>query len=169
MDPRQTRIAALKNALKERIVILDGAMGTMLQREEIQEATFRGTRFLNHPKDLRGNFDVLNITNPQIVQKVQRAYFEAGAEIIKTNTFNSNAISALDYGLESIVHELNVAGARSAREVADEFAAAQVWLMKMLPLLQPALENLDELLDVVGGAGPISHSEARFDQVANIA
>ena len=66
----------------------------------------------------------MNITNPQIVQKVQRAYLEAGAEIIKTNTFNSNAISALDYGLESIVHELNVAGARSAREVADEFAAA---------------------------------------------
>ena len=124
MDPRQTRIATLKDVLKERIVILDGAMGTMLQREDIQEATFRGTRFLNHPKDLRGNFDVLNITNPQIVQKVQRAYFEAGAEIIKTNTFNSNAISALDYGLESIVHELNVAGARSAREVADEFAAA---------------------------------------------
>ncbi len=124
LDPRQTRIATLKDVLKERIVILDGAMGTMLQREDIQEATFRGTRFLNHPKDLRGNFDVLNITNPQIVQKVQRAYFEAGAEIIKTNTFNSNAISALDYGLESIVHELNVAGARSAREVADEFAAA---------------------------------------------
>jgi len=99
-------------------------MGTMLQALRIEEPTFRGSRFLNHPKDLRGNFDVLNLTAPHIVQGVQRAYLEAGAEIIKTNTFNSNAISALDYGLETIVHELNVAGAKSAREVADEFEAA---------------------------------------------
>ena len=125
MNRRETRIAALKNLLKERIVILDGAMGTMLQRQEIDEAMFRGSRFPNHPKDLKGNYDVLNITAPQIPQGVQRAYLEAGADIIKTNTFNSNAISALDYGLENHIHELNVAGARIAREVADEFEAAE--------------------------------------------
>src|SRR6185312_15555447 len=101
-----------------------GAMGTMLQTQRLEEATFRGSQFLNHPKDLRQNYDVLNITQPHIVQDVQRQYLEAGADIIKTNTFNSNAISALDYGLEKHVHELNVAGARIAREVADEFAAA---------------------------------------------
>ncbi len=123
MDPRETRIAALKNLLRERIVILDGAMGTMLQSQQLEEPVFRGSEFLNHPRDLRGNFDVLNITAPHIVQAIQRAYFEAGADIIKTNTFNSNAISALDYGLENHVHALNVAGARIAREVADEFAA----------------------------------------------
>ncbi len=124
MDRRETRIAALKNLLKERIVILDGAMGTMLQAQQLDEATFRGSQFLKHPRDLRGNFDVLNITAPQIVQGIQRAYLEAGADIIKTNTFNSNAISALDYGLEQHVHALNIAGARIAREVADEYEAA---------------------------------------------
>ena len=124
MDQRETRNAALKNLLKERIVILDGAMGTMLQAQQLDEATFRGSQFLKHPRDLRGNFDVLNITAPQIVQAIQRAYLEAGADIIKTNTFNSNAISAMDYGLEQHIHELNVAGARIAREVANEYEAA---------------------------------------------
>ena len=123
MSTRETRITALKTLLQERIVILDGAMGTMLQAQQIEEHTFRGGEFLKHSRDLRGNFDVLNITAPHIVQAIQRAYFEAGADIIKTNTFNSNAISALDYGLENHVHALNVAGARIAREVADEFAA----------------------------------------------
>src|SRR5271169_4649919 len=99
-------------------------MGTMLQAQQLEEATFRGSQFVKHPKDLRQNYDVLNITAPQIVQAIQRAYLEAGADIIKTNTFNSNAISALDYGLEHHVHALNVAGARIAREVADEYEAA---------------------------------------------
>ena len=124
MDRRASRIAALKNLLKERIVILDGAMGTMIQAQQLDEAAFRGTQFPGHPRDLRGNFDVLNITQPQIVQGVQRAYLEAGADIIKTNTFNANGISALDYGLEGQVHAMNVAGAKIARQVADEFEAA---------------------------------------------
>jgi len=121
---RQARIAALKNLLKERIVILDGAMGTMIQAQQLDEATFRGSQFAKHPRDLRQNYDVLNITQPQIVQAIQRQYLEAGADIIKTNTFNSNAISTLDYGLENHVHELNLAGAQIARQVADEFEAA---------------------------------------------
>ncbi len=124
LDPRASRIAALKNLLRERIVILDGAMGTMLQAQQLDEATFRGEQFAKHPKDLRGNFDILNITQPHIVQAVQRAYLEAGADIIKTNTFNSNAISALDYGLEHHIHEMNFTGAKIARQVADEFEAA---------------------------------------------
>jgi len=124
LDRREARIAALKNLLKERIVILDGAMGTMLQAQQLDEATFRGTQFAKHARDLRQNYDVLNITQPHIVQAIQRQYLEAGADIIKTNTFNSNAISTLDYGLENHVHELNVAGAKIAREVADKFEAA---------------------------------------------
>src|SRR5882762_11123184 len=123
LDRREARIAALKNLLKERIVILDGAMGTMIQAQQLDEATFRGAQFRNHPRDLRGNFDVLNITQPPIVQAIHRAYLEAGADILKTNTFNSNAISTLDYGLEGYVHELNVAGAKIARQIADEFEA----------------------------------------------
>ena len=124
MDLRETRIAALKNLLKERIAILDGAMGTMIQEQKLDEAAFRGAQFANHPRDLRGNFDVLNLTQPGIVQAIQRQYLEAGADIIKTNTFNGNGISLLDYGLEGHVHDINAAGAKIAREVADEYEAA---------------------------------------------
>ena len=124
MDPRASRIAALKNLLRERIVILDGAMGTMLQAQRLEEAAFRGSQFAQHPKDLRGNFDILNVTQPHLVQGVQRAYLEAGADIIKTNTFNANGISAQDYGLEQHIHEINFAGAQIARQVADEFEVA---------------------------------------------
>src|SRR5579862_7483395 len=99
-------------------------MGTMIQGQQLDEAAFRGAQFQNHPRDLRGNFDVLNLTQPGIVQAIQRQYLEAGADIIKTNTFNANGISALDYGLENHIHELNVAGARIARAVADEYEAA---------------------------------------------
>ena len=86
-------------------------MGTMIQAQQLDEATFRGSQFAKHPKDLRQNCDALNITQPHIVQSIQRQYLEAGADIIKTNTFNSNAISTLDYGLENHVHALNLAGA----------------------------------------------------------
>src|ERR1700704_3619086 len=99
-------------------------MGTMIQAQQLDEATFRGSQFAKHPKDLRQNYDVLNITQPHIVQAIQRQYLEAGADIIKTNTFNSNAISTLDYGLENRVHALNVAGAKIARQVANEFEAS---------------------------------------------
>src|SRR5258708_17392111 len=99
-------------------------MGTMIQAQQLDEATFRGTQFAKHPRDLRQNYDVLNITQPRIVRTIQRQYLEAGADIIKTNTFNSNAISTLDYGLEYHVHALNVASATIARESADEFEAA---------------------------------------------
>jgi len=131
-DTRKSRIAALKNLLQERIVILDGAMGTMIQGQQLEEAAFRGSQFANHARDLRGNFDILNITQPGIVQAVQRQYLEAGADIIKTNTFNSNGISALDYGLENQVHELNVAGAKIARAVADEYEAAHPGVHKLV-------------------------------------
>jgi 5-methyltetrahydrofolate--homocysteine methyltransferase len=124
LNPRETRIAALKNLLRERIAILDGAMGTMIQALRLEEPAFRGERFLKHPRDLRGNFDVLNITQPSIVQSIQRQYLEAGAEIIKTNTFNGNGISLVDYGLEGHVHEINLAGAKLARQVADEYETA---------------------------------------------
>jgi 5-methyltetrahydrofolate--homocysteine methyltransferase len=124
LNHRETRIATLKNLLKKRIVILDGAMGTMIQAQRLDEATFRGARFREHRRDLRGNFDVLCVTQPGIVQAIHRQYLEAGADIIKTNTFNANAISTLEYGLESYAHEFNVAGAQIAREVANEYEAA---------------------------------------------
>ena len=117
MDRRPERVAVLKNLLRERIVILDGAMGTTLQSLRLDEAAFRGSKFRGHPKDLRGNFDVLNLTRPEVVQAIQRQYLEAGADIIKTNTFNSNAFSQGEYALQDRVHALNVAGAQIARQI----------------------------------------------------
>ena len=116
---RDQRIAALNQAAKERILILDGAMGTMIQRYKLDEAGYRGERFKNHPRDLKGNNDLLVLTQPRIISEIHNAYLEAGADIIETNTFNAQAISQSDYGLESIAHELNVAAGRLAREAAD--------------------------------------------------
>ena len=117
------RTAELKALLEQRILILDGAMGTMIQRHNLQEADYRGTRFADHTHDLKGNNDLLLLTRPEVIRGIHAEYLSAGADIIETNTFNSNAISQADYKLESIVYELNVAGAKLAREVCDEFTA----------------------------------------------
>ncbi len=112
----------LDDLLGRRIAILDGAMGTMVQRHRLDERDFRGDRFAGHGHDLRGNNDVLVLTRPEIVRDIHRQYLEAGADIIETNTFNSNVVSQADYGLEGAIYELNLAGARLAREAADEVA-----------------------------------------------
>ncbi|MDR1789235.1 MAG: homocysteine S-methyltransferase family protein [Opitutaceae bacterium] len=102
----------------ERVAVLDGATGSLLQRHNLSEADFRGGRFAAHPRDLRGNNDVLNLTRPEIVEGVHAAYFEAGADMVETNTFNSTSVSQADYGLEGIVAELNTAGAACALRAA---------------------------------------------------
>jgi 5-methyltetrahydrofolate--homocysteine methyltransferase len=104
-------------------MVLDGAMGTMIQSFKLGEADFRGERFRDHPRPLKGDNDVLSLTRPDVVSSIHRAYFEAGADFAETNTFNSNRISQADYGLEHLVYELNLASARLARAVADEFTA----------------------------------------------
>jgi 5-methyltetrahydrofolate--homocysteine methyltransferase len=118
------RLAARSEELlatfSRRLVILDGAMGTMLQRHSLSEAQFRAERFADWPRDVRGNNDLLSITQPAIVAAIHRDYLLAGADIICTNTFNSNAISQADYGMESVVRDLNLTAARLARQVADE-------------------------------------------------
>ncbi|HEY8163763.1 MAG TPA: methionine synthase [Methylocystis sp.] len=116
-------LAALEKAASERILVLDGAMGTMIQRHKFEEADFRGERFKNHPKDLRGNNDLLILTQPEAIKAIHVAYLEAGADIIETNTFSATTIAQADYGLESVVFELNREGARLARAAADEVAA----------------------------------------------
>ena len=120
---RPARLEALDRALKQRILVLDGAMGTMIQRYGLSEAQYRGERFKDFPRDLRGNNDLLTITRPQVIREIHAQYLEAGADILETNTFNSTTIAQADYKLESIVEELNLAGARLAREVADSFSA----------------------------------------------
>lgn len=112
---------AIKSLIKERILILDGAMGTMIQRHTLSEDDFRGERFANHGHSLKGNNDLLSITQPDIIKDIHRAYFEAGADIAETNTFSSTVIAQADYHLEDAVYDLNFQSAKIAREVADEF------------------------------------------------
>src|SRR3989442_8201262 len=112
----------IRRLLEARILILDGAMGTMIQAFKLDESGYRG-KFKDHPAELKGNNDLLNITQPELIKNIKRQYLEAGADIIETNTFNSNAISMADYKMESLVYELNLAGARLARAAADEFMA----------------------------------------------
>src|ERR1019366_6584737 len=114
---------ALRELFASRIAILDGAMGTMIQAHQLTEADFRGPRFRDHPHDLRGNNDLLSLTRPDVIAAIHAAYFEAGADIIETNTFNSTAISQADYKMEPVVAELNLAAARLARRSADDAAA----------------------------------------------
>jgi 5-methyltetrahydrofolate--homocysteine methyltransferase len=120
---REDRIEALKQAAKDRILILDGAMGTMIQRYRLDEAGYRGERFKDHDHDLKGNNDLLVLSQPKIISEIHNAYFEAGADMAETNTFNAQAISQADYGLEDIAYELNVAAAKLAREAADAWTA----------------------------------------------
>jgi len=120
---RRKRIEALHEALAERILLLDGAMGTTIQGYGLGEEDFRGERFRDWKTDLKGNIDLLSITRPHVIQEVHRQFLDAGSDIIETNTFNSNAPSMSDYGMESLVGELNLAAARIARECADGYAA----------------------------------------------
>lgn len=111
----------IQDILKERILIIDGAMGTMIQRHTLTEADFRGEKFKNHPYPLKGNNDLLSITRPDIIKDIHRQYLQAGADIIETNTFSSTTIAQADYHLEDFVYDLNFQSAKIAREVADEF------------------------------------------------
>jgi 5-methyltetrahydrofolate--homocysteine methyltransferase len=120
---RRTRIERLKGMLRERIVLLDGAMGTMIQQRKLDEAAFRGTRLRDYGRELKGNNDLLTLTRPEVIAEVHRAYLNAGADVIETNTFNSNYVSQSDYGTSALVPELNYRAARIARAAADECAA----------------------------------------------
>src|ERR1700743_2548298 len=109
----------LERLLAERILVLDGAMGTMIQARKLEEPDFRGARFASHPRDLKGNNDLLTLTRPDVIRDIHRAYLEAGADIIETNTFNSTSISQADYGLKALPYELNLEGARIAKLETD--------------------------------------------------
>ena len=122
MQPDRT--PELQSLLTHRILILDGAMGTMIQQHKLGEADYRGARFAEHGKDLKGNNDLLVLTRPDVVGGIHRAYLEAGADIIETCTFNATRVSQAEYGLADVAYELNVEGARLVRQLCDEFTAA---------------------------------------------
>jgi 5-methyltetrahydrofolate--homocysteine methyltransferase len=119
--PLAARASALVHAARERILVLDGAMGTMIQSQRLQEADYRGQRFGDWPRELKGNNDLLALTRPELVRDIHCRYLKAGADLIETNTFNAQRISLADYGMEALAYELNVAAARLARAAADAF------------------------------------------------
>src|SRR5690606_27675301 len=112
-------MADIRSILKTRILVLDGAMGTMIQRYKLEEEDFRRGWFEDHPSDLKGNNDLLSITRPDIIKAIHTEYLEAGADIIETNTFSGTSIAMADYGLQEVVYEMNYESARIAREAAD--------------------------------------------------
>lgn len=120
---RAERIAAFRRLLEERILILDGGMGTMIQGYKLTEADYRGERFKDWKHDMKGNSDILALTQPRILGEIHTKYLEAGTDILETNTFTANYPSQADYGAEELVHEINLAAAQIARKAADEFAA----------------------------------------------
>ena len=142
-------MSGIQKAIKERILILDGAMGTMLQRYNFSEEDFRGERFKEFPYPLKGNNDLLSLTQPKAIQEVHRQYFEAGADIVETNTFSGTTIGMADYHLEELVYELNFESARLAREIADEFTA----------------KNLDKPRFVAGSIGPTNRTASMSPDV----
>ena len=113
----------MQNLIKERILVLDGAMGTMIQQYNLTEADFRGERFQDIPGQLKGNNDLLCLTRPDVIEEIHRKYLEAGADIIETNTFNATSVSMADYHMQPYCREINLAAARLARKIADEYTA----------------------------------------------
>src|SRR3954452_12858975 len=134
--------ADIKRIAEERILVLDGAWGVLLQNRGLTEADFRGERFAGHPRDLLNDPDVLNLTRPDVVRAVHDRYFEAGADIATTNTFTATSIGQADYGLEDAVYDMNVAGARLAREAAgDRVVAGSVGPLHITLSLSPRVED----------------------------
>ena len=121
---RETRLAALKAQIEARILLLDGAMGTMIQRHQLDEAAYRGALFDNYHADVQGNNDLLSLTQPDIIRDIHTAYLQAGSDIVETNTFSSTTIAQADYDMQDLAYELNVEGAKLARQACDAMEAA---------------------------------------------
>jgi 5-methyltetrahydrofolate--homocysteine methyltransferase len=149
--PKMKNIHPIYQLLNERILVLDGAMGTMIQRYKLTEEDFRGVRFKNHPCDLKGNNDLLSITRPDIIKAIHAEYLEAGADIIETNTFSSTSVAMADYQLQALVYEMNYESARIAREAANE-----------IELLVPAKPRF-----VAGAIGPTNRTASLSPDVNN--
>ncbi len=142
---------SLQQCAAERILIIDGAMGTMIQRYNLQEADYRGERFKDHHSDVKGNNDLLNLTQPQIIEAIHKSYLEAGADIIETNTFSSTSIAMADYDMQHLAYELNVAAASIAKKAAAEYTA----------------KNPDKPRFVAGAIGPLNKTLSLSPDVNN--
>lgn len=154
----------IRQCLNERILIIDGAMGTMIQEYKLEEKDFRGERFKDWHKDLRGNNDLLSITQPQIIQAIHNEYLEAGADIIETNTFSSTSIAQADYDLQAIAYELNVAAAKCARKAVDAFYEKNPGSVKFIA---GAIGPLNKTLSLSPDVNNPGYRAVSFDEVAN--
>ena len=150
----------IRKELEKRILVIDGAMGTMIQRHKLTEADYRGDRFKDWHKDLKGNNDLLSITKPGVIIGIHKQYLEAGADIIETNTFSSTAIAQADYDMQSLAYELNVASAKCARQAILEFNES--------PQVSPLGGDLEGASKYVAGAiGPLNKTLSLSPDVNN--
>jgi len=149
----------IRECLDERILIIDGAMGTMIQQYKLEEKDYRGERFKDWHKDVKGNNDLLSLTQPQIIQAIHQAYLEAGADIIETNTFSSTSIAQADYEMQSLAYELNVAAAQCARKAINDFAKSQ-------KVSSPG-GDLEEAKFIAGAIGPLNKTLSLSPDVNN--
>jgi 5-methyltetrahydrofolate--homocysteine methyltransferase len=153
----------LNELLKKRILILDGAMGTMIQQYKLNEEGYRGKRFKNWKSDLKGNNDLLCLTQPQIIKKIHLDYLEAGADIIETNTFNSQRMSLSDYGMQELSYEINLAAAKIAREAVEEFSAKSK--VKSQKFVAGAVGPMNKTLSLSPDVNNPGYRAVTFDEV----
>ncbi len=154
----------IRECLDERILIIDGAMGTMIQQYKLEEKDFRGEKYRDFHKDLRGNNDLLSITQPKIIQAIHKEYLDAGADIIETNTFSSTSIAQADYDLQSIAYELNVAAAQCARKAIEDYCKANPESNKFIA---GAIGPLNKTLSLSPDVNNPGFRTVTFDEVAN--
>lgn len=167
----KTTVEKFKKLLTERILVIDGAMGTMIQRHKLTEKDFRGERFKDYPHDLKGNNDLLSITQPDVIKGIHREYFAAGADIVETNTFNANVISQADYHLQELAYELNFESAKIAKEVAAEFNLPAGKAGKKFPdrprFVAGALGPTNKTLSLSPNVNDSGYRAVTFDEVAD--
>ena len=158
---------SISDCLKERILIIDGAMGTMIQRHKLEEKDYRGERFKDWHKDVKGNNDLLSITQPAIVEEIHSQYLEAGADIIETNTFSSTSIAQADYDMQSLAYELNVAAAKCARNAVNKFFSSPVGGGREGAFVAGAIGPLNKTLSLSPDVNNPGYRAVTFDEVAN--
>jgi 5-methyltetrahydrofolate--homocysteine methyltransferase len=167
-EKKDTIMKTIQDALKERILIIDGAMGTMIQRYKLSEEDYRGTRFADYPSDLKGNNDLLSITRPEIIKAIHLEYLEAGADIIETNTFNAQAISLADYNMSEIAYELNLAAVNCAKEAVKSFLEKHPERANQAgPFIAGAIGPMNKTLSLSPDVNNPGYRSVSFDEVAD--
>jgi 5-methyltetrahydrofolate--homocysteine methyltransferase len=157
----------IRNELQKRILIIDGAMGTMIQRYKLQEEDYRGERFKNWPSDIKGNNDLLSITKPDIIKAIHKEYLAAGADIIETNTFNAQKISLADYGMQELAYELNVASAKITKEAVDEFFSENPNSERETAFVAGAIGPLNKTLSLSPDVNNPGYRALTFDEAVD--